>query len=187
MHTTPWPAHVDELTLRYATEDDIEILQSFRNDPDVNRFMVRTFVEPEQLRHEWLSTSTSETDYSCVAELDGQVVAMGFLDIVDGPGQPGAPRGTDGVIGYIVRPGWHRRGIATQLAEGLLLAAFEVLGLRRVTATANIDNPASCRVLERAGMRRESHTVKSLWHAELGWLDEADYALLAEEWFAAHR
>ena len=160
------------------------VLQSFRNDPDVNWFMVRTSVDPDDLRREWLAVSDSATDYSCVVERQGQVVAMGFLDIVDGSGQPGHPRGTDGVIGYIVHPEAAGQGIGSATARALLQAAFDGLGLRRVTAAANADNVASVRVLERAGMRRERHALKALWHRELGWLDEVEYAILADEWEA---
>jgi RimJ/RimL family protein N-acetyltransferase len=119
-----------------------------------------------------------------VVDRDGEVVAMGFLDIVDGVGQPGHPTGTDGLIGYIVDPRFGGEGIGTATARALLHAAFDGLGLRRVTAAANADNLASVRVLERAGMRRERHARRALWHRELGWLDEVGYALLDEEWTA---
>ena len=33
-------------------------------------------------------------------------------------------------------------------------------------------------------MRRERHALKALWHRELGWLDEVEYAILDEEWEA---
>jgi hypothetical protein len=117
-------------------------------------------------------------------ERDGEVVAMGFLDVVDGPGQPGRPLGTDAVIGYFVDPGFAGQGIGTATARALLGAAFDRLGLRRVTAAANADNAASVAVLERAGMRRERHAVQALWHHDLGWVDEVGYALLADEWTA---
>jgi RimJ/RimL family protein N-acetyltransferase len=173
---------LDDLLFREAVEADIVVLQSFRNDPDVNHFMVRTYVDPDDLRREWLAVPTNPTDYSCVVERNGQVVAMGFLDIVDGPGQPGHPTGTDGVIGYIVDPRAAAQGIGTATARALLRAAFAGLGLRRVTAAANADNRASVGVLERAGMRRERHSLEALWHRELGWLDEVEYALLDHEW-----
>lgn len=172
----------DGLLFREAVEADIAVLQCFRNDPDVNRFMVRTHVDPDDLRREWLAVPSSPTDYSCVVERDAQVVAMGFLDIVDGSGQPGHPTGTEAVIGYIVDPAAAGQGIGSATARALLRAAFEGLGLRRVTAAANADNVASVRVLERAGMRRERHALQALWHRELGWLDEVEYAILEEEW-----
>lgn len=99
---------------------------------------------------------TSDTDFSCVGVVEGVVAAMGFLEVVDGMGQR-MPTGTVGVIGYTVDPAVAGRGVATHLARGLLSAAFERLGLRRVTAGCNADNPASARVLEKAGMRREPH------------------------------
>jgi RimJ/RimL family protein N-acetyltransferase len=180
--STPWPMRIGSLLLREASAADIEQLLSFRNDPQVNRFMIRTSVEPETFRQEWLAVPTSETDFSCVAELDGAVAAMGFLEIVDGMGQPGMPTRTEGLIGYIVDPGFTGRGVASDLARGLLTAAFDHLGLRRVTAGCNADNSASVRVLEKAGMRREQHGVEDSWHADLGWVDGYQYAILAREW-----
>ena len=50
------------LLFRYAAPSDIETLQSFRNDPAVNHFMVRTHVDPEDLRREWLAVPASPTD-----------------------------------------------------------------------------------------------------------------------------
>ncbi|WP_309648823.1 GNAT family protein [Nocardioides sp.] len=179
---TPWPLLADGLLFREAVEADVEALQSFRNTPGVNHFMVRTHVDPEDLRREWLAVPESPTDFSCVVERDGEVVAMGFLDVVDGPGQPGVPDGTDGLIGYIVDPRVAGQGIGSATARALLRAAFDDLGLRRVTAAAYADNPASVRVLEGAGMRRERVSVQALWHHELGWIDEVGYALLADEW-----
>lgn len=185
MRASPWPMRIDDLTFREAVEADIAALQSFRNLPEVNRFMVRTHVDPEELRREWLAVPTHPTDFSCVVERDGRAVAMGFLDVVDGPGQPGSPTGTDGLIGYIVDPRFAGQGIGTATARALLRAAFDGLDLRRVTAAANADTVTSVRVLERAGMRRERHAVKALWHQEIGWLDEVQYALLGEEWAAS--
>lgn len=109
---------------------------------------------------------------------------MRFFDVVDGSGQPGHPTGTDGVIGYIVNPKFAGQGIGSATARALLRAAFDGLRLRRVTAAANADNVASVRVLERVGMRRERHALKALWHRELGWLDEVEYAIFDEEWAA---
>ena len=181
---SPWPLRVGPLLLRDADEADLDALLSMRNDPAANRFMLRTHVDPEVFRQQWRAVATSDSDYSCVAERDGAVVALGFLDVEDGQGQPGMPRRTQGVIGYLVSPEHAGQGVASALAEGLLAAAFGRLGLRRVVASCNSDNPASARVLEKAGMRREQHGVADSWHAELGWVDGYQYALLAPQWQA---
>ncbi len=146
--------------------------------------MLRTHVDPATFRREWREVPASATDFSCVAEHAGQIVAIGFLDVATGMGQPGMPQLTEGVIGYIVDPAFANQGFGSTLARGLLAAAFDDLRLRRVTASCNADNPASARVLEKAGMRREQHGVEDSWHAELGWVDGYQYALLDKEWQA---
>lgn len=172
---------VGSLLLREAVEADIAPLLSLRNDPVVNRFMLRTHVDPEEFGQEWLALPRSQTDFSCIAELESDPVAMGFLDVVDGQGQPGMPARTEGINAYIVDPRCAGRGVATALAKGLLTAAFDHLGLRRITAGCNADNSASARVLEKAGMRREQHGIEDSWRAELGWVDGYQYAMLARE------
>ncbi|GAB3457039.1 GNAT family protein [Kineococcus endophyticus] len=184
MPTAPWPARSGSLVLRDPRPDEIDELLALRNDPAVNRWMLKTHAEPEAFRREWLAVPDSATDFSCVADLDGRAVGLGFLDVVDGMGQPGMPVGTQAGIGYVLAPDVWGRGLATDLARGLLTAAFDVLGLRRVTAGCYADNHASARVLEKAGMRREQHGVQDSWHAELGWVDGCEYALLAHEWAA---
>ena len=61
---------------------------------------------------------------------------------------------------------------------------FVELGVRRVIAQCFADNLASWRLMERLGMRRETHTVKESLHRSGQWLDGLAYALLAEEWRA---
>ena len=173
---------VGDLRLREATPDDVETMLGFRNDPEVNRFMMRTHVDPEAFRREWAEVPASTTDYSCVAERHGRVVAIAFLELRDGMGQPGMPRLTEGLIGYVVEPSAWRTGVATAVVRGLLAAAFGTLGLRRVVASCNADNIGSVRALEAAGMRREQHGVEDSWHRELGWVDGYQYAMLRQEW-----
>ncbi|WP_019143717.1 GNAT family N-acetyltransferase [Aeromicrobium massiliense] len=182
MTTSPWPRRVGDLLLRDAVEADLDRMLELRNDPVVNRYTVRTQVPADELRREWLAVPTNESEYSCLVELEGSIVAMGFLDVEDGSGQPGAPTGTDASIGYLVDPAHAGRGIATALARELLAVAFEHLGLRRVTAVCFAENPASARVLQKIGMRREAHLVQDCWRADGGWSDSLQFALLRSEW-----
>jgi RimJ/RimL family protein N-acetyltransferase len=66
-----------------------------------------------------------------------------------------------------------------------LRVCFEDLGVHRVVAGCFVDNEASWRLMERIGMRRESHTVRDGLHRSGQWLDGYTYALLADEWAAA--
>jgi RimJ/RimL family protein N-acetyltransferase len=69
----------------------------------------------------------------------------------------------------------------------VLRICFEDLGLRRVTAECFAANEASWRLMERLGMRRESHNVGDSLHRSGEWLDGYGYALLADEWRERNR
>jgi ribosomal-protein-alanine N-acetyltransferase len=62
--------------------------------------------------------------------------------------------GSDPEILFALDPSAWGRGYAREAAEAVLHHAFATLGLPRITAGANPDNPASWRVLERLGLRR---------------------------------
>ncbi len=47
------------------------------------------------------------------------------------------------------------QGYSTEALQYILASDFQELGLERTRATANIQNAASWRVMERAGMERE--------------------------------
>jgi RimJ/RimL family protein N-acetyltransferase len=65
------------------------------------------------------------------------------------------PPGADGTveIGYSVLPDWQGRGLATEMARMLVAHAFTFPGIQRVIAHTREDNPASVKVLQRAGFR----------------------------------
>ena len=58
-------------------------------------------------------------------------------------------------FGYcLARDAWGR-GFATEAARAFVVAALEIPGLRRVQAFCDVENTASARVLEKAGLERE--------------------------------
>jgi RimJ/RimL family protein N-acetyltransferase len=92
------------------------------------------------------------------------------------------PRGAEeGEIWYLLHPDSWGKGIATEAARQLLGLGFGELGLHRLWANCLPENPASARVLEKAGMRKEGFLVRNLKiHGE--WKSSFLYAILAEEW-----
>ncbi|GAB2984793.1 hypothetical protein GCM10027282_25210 [Frigoribacterium salinisoli] len=86
MRTSPWPARSGALLLRDPRPEDADQLIALRNGPVVNRFMLRTHVDPDAYAREWASIADSDSDFSCVAGLDGRLAGSGFLDVTDGLG-----------------------------------------------------------------------------------------------------
>ena len=61
----------------------------------------------------------------------------------------------DTEISYQLLPEWWHKGYGTEAAQAVVNYALTVLGLSRVIAETQIDNIASCQLLERIGMRLE--------------------------------
>jgi RimJ/RimL family protein N-acetyltransferase len=121
-------------------------------------------------------------DHSVAVLCDGHLIGTVSLELVDGMGQPGMPRRTQGHLGYVFDPAHAGHGYATEAVTAVVTHAVDTLGVRRVRAGCFADNHASVRVLEKVGFRREEYGVADSWHAELGWLDGCSYALLATTW-----
>jgi len=94
------------------------------------------------------------------------------------------PRGAEeGEIWFVVHPGWWGKGIATEAARQLIEFGFGELGLNCIWAGCLPENPASSRVLQKAGMRRQgvlerNLTIRGVCKTSL----LHQYAILAEEW-----
>jgi RimJ/RimL family protein N-acetyltransferase len=75
---------------------------------------------------------------------------------------------------------FQRQGFAREAVEALLGFCFEGLKLHRVAGWCDSRNVAACRLLEKAGFRREGEFLKSRWvHGE--WTNSIWYALLEED------
>ena len=87
-------------------------------------------------------------------------------------------------IGYWIGVPYWGRGYATEAARAVIRFGFESLGLNRIYAYHFENNPASGRVLQKAGMRyegtRRRHTLK--WGE---FLDSDLYAILRSEYDAS--
>jgi len=90
-------------------------------------------------------------------------------------------------LGYVLSPDHWGRGYATEAATRLLDACFGAWGAHRVTASCDVGNTASWRLLERLGFRREGHVLAgSSFHQDAEgrpiWKDDYLYAVLDREW-----
>jgi len=85
---------------------------------------------------------------------------------VEAVGGIGLERGRDierhsAEIGYWLGEPFWGRNIATAAVEGITRRAFEVTDLYRLYASVFVWNPASMKVLEKAGYRREGTLIRS--------------------------
>lgn len=68
-----------------------------------------------------------------------------------------------GEIGYWVDPNHWNKGIATEAVKAIIQFGFEVKRFHKINARFFTYNPASGRVMEKAGMEREGLQKKHVW------------------------
>lgn len=81
----------------------------------------------------------------------------------------------------MLAPGHTGREYATEAVRALIDHCFGTLAVHRVVANCFLANEASWRLMEKVGMRRESHAVRDSWHRTGQWLDTVTYAILEDE------
>ena len=163
------------LILRPFCHDDFNAVHSWAGNPINTRYMA------------WGPNTEEET--------------LGFLNAVK-PGkdfavvikESNAVIGSCGIypneVGYMADLGWilHKDywkcGYGTELCGELIKYGFEDLKLGRIQAPCAAVNYGSYRIMERNGMQREALHLKSFWaRVDNEWIDEAWYAILAEDYF----
>ena len=183
-----WPVRTSRLTLRRSTPQDADATWSYRRDPGVAEWMTRLPASREEYDEWYVSPAVHAT--RVVVEHEGTVVGELHLEVKSGWAQAEVSElaaGTEAEIGYVLDPAHQGQGFGTEAVAGLLTICFDQLGVRRVTAGCFSANESSWRLMERLGMRRESHTLRDGLHRMHGWLDGYQYALLVDEWRARDR
>ena len=115
----------------------------------------------------------------CLKETDEFVGAMG-LYLSDDRKQAD--------LGYTFKKRHWHNGYATEAALGFLRFGFLGLDLHRIAARCDDRNTASYRVMERIGMRREGHFIKSEYSrifGKMGWRSMYHYAILQKEYLSS--
>jgi RimJ/RimL family protein N-acetyltransferase len=87
-------------------------------------------------------------------------------------------------LGYWIAVEWWNRGYATEAARAVLAFGFRSLGLHRIHAGHYPFNPASGRVLQHLGMRREG-VLRGHYLKDGTFVDLVVYAVIADEWGGA--
>jgi RimJ/RimL family protein N-acetyltransferase len=183
----PRPLRTERLTLRAGTPQDTETTFAYRRLESVAEWLTELPTDLQTYRAGVVEPARLAA--TVIVELNGAVIGDFMLRIEDAWAQKEVAdqvRGKQAEIGWVLDPAYIGHGYATEAVHELLRVAFEELGVRRVVANAFADNTASCRLMERVGMRRETYAVRESLHRSGQWLDTVVYAVRADEW-AAHK
>lgn len=167
----------ERLVLRPFTPDDAPAIQRLASAHDVAATtLLIPHPYPEGAAAEWIAghDDASNNHIFAIAPRDGGE-AMGAIGLH-------VERNHDRAeIGYWIGVPYWNRGYVTEAAKAIVDYVFNTLNLNRVFAFHFTQNPASGRVLQKIGMKREGtmrqHILKWGEHVDVDY-----YGAVREEW-----
>lgn len=181
---TPPTLTTERLTLRPLVPEDAPRVQELAGHEAVARGTL-TIPHPYEdgMAEEWIAARPA-------AWKRGELLVLGQVTDADGLiGVAGIELDLDqgrGELGYWIGVPYWGRGYATEAGIALVDYGFREIGLRRIFAQHYASNPASGRVLEKVGMKREGVLREHI--VRFGSVQDAVvYGALATEWLVESR
>jgi RimJ/RimL family protein N-acetyltransferase len=169
-----------EVTLREIDMSDVPAVGKWVGDPEAVRYVPLGPLEPaatvryvEQLVTEAHREPREGYTLAIVDRAAREVIGSAALSI-----DSRTHRRAE--LGYILRRDAWGRGLATAAAARMLRFAFDELGINRVWAVCDPDNPASIRVLQKVGMAEEGRLRQDLLVHGV-WRDSLLFATVASD------
>jgi RimJ/RimL family protein N-acetyltransferase len=164
------------IVLRAFADADLPRLLEIFADPEVVRWNPGPTTADEvcawtQRRNDW-----TDGDHASWAIVDPDGTLLGSVSLYEiDPDQRKAE------IGYQTAPWARGRGVAAAAVRIVVRAAFDALGLHRVTLYHAVENEASCRVALRAGFQLEGTLRQGYRYGDGAYHDEHVHGLLASD------
>ncbi|MDR1806189.1 MAG: GNAT family N-acetyltransferase [Clostridium sp.] len=165
---------------RFVIGDAEAMFRNWASDAQVTKYLTWSAYSDveETLRviKMWIEAYGKETEYQWVIVLKKLGEPIGNISVV---------RRDDGIgsvsVGYCIGRAWWGCGYTTEALRELARFFFEEVGVKRIEARHDTRNPASGRVMEKAGMRLEG-ILRQSCENQAGLCDCAQYVILAEDY-----
>jgi RimJ/RimL family protein N-acetyltransferase len=180
----PLPITTPRLVLRRLAPGDWRDLLELMSDEEFFRYQDGTPLDEDGVLH-WLESdghirlTTPDQPFNLGIQLQEGGKLIGYLSLVFTD-----PQRLQITFNIGLNQSFHRKGFGLEAVEAVLGLCFEGLKLHRVAGWCDSRNTAACRLLEKAGLRREGEFLKNRWvHGE--WTNSIWYAALGEEYLQA--
>ena len=169
------------LTLRRAVCEDAEpMFRNWASDPEVTKYLTWPTYEKVETAHQILDLWASEYEkpnyYQWMIVLKELGEPIGSISVVRQN-----DRVEEAEIGYCIGSHWWHKGIMTEALNAVIEYLFTEVGMNRVAARHDPNNPHSGGVMRKCGMKYEG-THRACDRNNQGICDAAQYAILRSEW-----
>ena len=171
----------ERLLLRPVTLDDAEEMFEYASDRENTRYTFPTNQSLEETKNNIAQFYLANPLGRWGIELKSNGQFIGTIDLhkID-------PDLKKAAIGYIINKKYWNQGLTTEANRAVIELAFEKIGMNKLTALHDKDNPASGKVMEKSGMRFSHEEAYACMdqHEEGRIVTRVHYVLTKEDYFA---
>ena len=169
------------LILRRAIREDAEpMFRNWASDPEVTKFLTwpahSDIAVSEMVIGSWLQEYEKDSYYQWMIELKEIGQPIGSISVVRQN-----DRVEEAEIGYCIGRRWWHKGIVSEALAAVIKYLFEEVGMNRVAARHDPNNPHSGGVMRKCGMKYEG-THRASDRNNQGICDAAQYAMTRSDW-----
>lgn len=168
------------LILRRLELADAEMMFiNWTSDPQVTRFLRwdahQSMDETEKMIQQWVNHYQDDAVYYWGIYLkDGEMIgSIGVSNISE--------YDFKGELGYKIGSRWWNQGYSSEAARAVIDYMFRNTDIERIDSVCSVGNPASRKVMEKAGMRCEG-LLRHYYKTQDGFHDCALYGIVRNEW-----
>jgi len=171
----------DRLILRKAVREDAEAMfRNWASDPEVTKFLTwpahNSIAVSEMVIESWMQEYEKENYYQWMIVLRELGEPIGSISVVRQN-----DRVEEAEIGYCIGRGWWHKGIVSEALSAVIAYLFTEVGMNRIAARHDPNNPHSGGVMRKCGMKYEG-TNRACDRNNQGICDVAQYAILRRDW-----
>ena len=168
------------LILRRAVLEDAEpMFRNWASDPDVTKYLTwpahSNITVSETVLKSWLQEYEKESYYQWMIVLKERGEPIGSISVVNQRDDI-----AEAEIGYCIGKRWWHQGIMTEALGAVMDYLFDEVGMNRIEAKHDINNPNSGAVMKKCGMFYEG-TARQSDRNNQGICDIATYGILRSD------
>lgn len=167
------------LLRRFKLEDAEDMFENWASDPEVTRFLtwpVHSDADvTRELLKDWISRYEDGGFFNWAMEYKENGKVIGNISVVR------LNENTEAAdMGYCMSRTFWGQGLMPEALKAVMEYLFDVVGLNRIAACHDANNPKSGRVMEKAGMKPEG-TLRAAGKNNLGICDEVWHSMLRSD------
>ena len=169
------------LVLRPFVREDAEAMyRNWASDPEVTKFLswptYKTVDTAYEILNIWVPQYRDDTFYQWAIELKEIGEVIGSISVVNFD-----ERVDMAEIGFCIGRSWWGQGMMTEAFQAVIDFLFGEVGVLRIEAGHDPNNPASGAVQRKCGLKYEGTLRRSI-RSNQGITDKTVMAILKEEW-----